>query len=111
MTAGIHVLGKLQGCPKELLEKVDVVKRLLQETVQEAKFNAVGETFHQFEPVGVTGVIVLAESHISIHTWPEKQTALVDVFTCGNEGNAEKGFEILAKKFQAEQIDKQVVNR
>jgi len=111
VTAGVHVLGNLHGCPKELLEKVDIVRDILKKTVSEANFNPVGETFHQFEPYGVTGIILLAESHVSVHTWPEKNFVAVDIFTCGKEGNAELGFEILCKYFKPEKIDKQVVKR
>lgn len=108
---GIHVFGSLHGCPEELLKKVEVVKELLLKTVSEAKYNPVGESFHQFEPFGVTGVIVLSESHISIHTWPERNFAAVDIFTCGNEGNAELGFDILCKHFKPEKIEKKIIHR
>jgi S-adenosylmethionine decarboxylase len=111
VTVGTHVLGNLYGCPKEQLEKVQVVRDLLKKTVQEANLHSVGESFHQFEPVGVTGVIVLSESHFSIHTWPEKNMAVVDVFTCGNEGNAKEAFDILCKHLNPERVDKKVVER
>lgn len=111
MKGGIHVLANLKGCPAELLEKVDIVKTLLNEVVLEAKLNKVGEVFHQFKPRGVTGIILIAESHVSIHTWPEHRTIVADIFTCGKEGNAEKTFEILIKKFKPEDYDKKVVRR
>ena len=79
MAVGTHVLGNLYGCPKQLLKKVNVVKAILEKTVTEAKFNSVGNVFHQFTPFGVTGVFILTESHLSIHTWPEKNFATVDV--------------------------------
>jgi len=111
MAVGIHVLGTLHGCPRELLEKVAVVRKIMLETVQEASFHSVGESFHQFKPVGVTGVCVLSESHFSVHTWPEKNLVTVDIFTCGEEGNAENGFALLCKKLRPEKIEKQVIKR
>ncbi len=111
VTVGTHVFGNLHGCPSELLEKVDVVSNILRSTVSESKLHSVGETFHQFEPIGVTGVIVLSESHLSVHTWPETGVVAVDVFTCGNEGNADLAFDIISRLFKAEKIDKQIVNR
>ena len=111
MAIGVHVMGGLYGCPKELLEKVEIVMKLLNETVKEAEFNFLKESYHQFEPAGVTGVILLRESHISVHTWPERNFAAVDIFTCGKEGNAERGFEILCKKLNPEKIEKQIVKR
>jgi len=111
LTVGIHVLGNLKGCPRDLLEKIDVVRDILKKVVEEAKLKPVGQAFHQFEPFGVTGVFVLAESHMSVHTWPEKNFVAVDIFTCGEEGNAEEAFDILCKYFKPEKFDKQIVRR
>ncbi|MFQ5560138.1 MAG: adenosylmethionine decarboxylase [Nitrospinota bacterium] len=108
---GTHVFGRLTGCPKEFLETAEAVRNILFATVQEAGFKTVGDSFHQFEPVGATGIILLSESHISIHTWPETTTALVDIFTCGTEGNAEVGFDILCSHLQPTKIDKKVLQR
>lgn len=110
-TIGVHVLANLKGCHTDFLNKSDVVLRMLNEVVSEAKLNKVGETVHQFEPQGATAVILLAESHISIHTWPEHNFAAVDIFTCGKEGDAEKTFEILLKKFKPKEYDRKVVKR
>jgi len=112
MKTGTHLLVNLHGCPKELLCKSEIVLQLLNETVSEAKLTKVGETVHQFQPEGVTAVILLAESHISIHTWPEKDGfAALDIFTCGNEGNAEEALKILIEKFKPQKIDKQKIER
>jgi S-adenosylmethionine decarboxylase len=108
---GVHVLANLYGCAEELLTKVDAVREILQKTVAEAELHQVGESFHQFEPVGVTGVVIISESHISIHTWPETNFAAVDIFTCGNEGNAELAFEVLCKYMEPERVEKKVVKR
>lgn len=104
---GTHVFGSLNGCDSKLLKVTKDIKKILNEVVAEAKLHKVGESYFQFEPFGVTGVILLSESHISIHTWPEKDFAAVDVFTCGSEGNAELAFDILAKKLKAKAIDKE----
>lgn len=61
-----------------------------------------GESFHRFSPQGVSGVVVIAESHLSIHTWPEYGYAAVDIFTCGNTVNPEKAAEVLIEKLGAE---------
>jgi len=111
MPVGIHILAELHGCPKEKLETVSIVKPLLQRVASESKFNVVGEFFHQFDPFGVTGVLVLSESHMSIHTWPEKRLAVIDIFTCGVEGNAQLGFERLCEHFTPARFKKKVVRR
>lgn len=111
MSAGVHVLGNLYGCPVEMLEKVAAVRQAMSATVQEAGLHQVGETYHQFEPFGVTGVVLISESHLSIHTWPEDNFAAVDVFTCGYEGNAEQAFDLLCQYMKAERVEKRVVKR
>jgi S-adenosylmethionine decarboxylase proenzyme len=57
-----------------------------------------GESFHHFSPQGVSGVVIIAESHLSIHTWPEHGYAAVDIFTCGTFVNPEKAADLLIEK-------------
>jgi len=57
-----------------------------------------GDSFHHFSPQGVSGVVIIAESHLSIHTWPEYGYAAVDVFTCGTTVKPEKAAEVLMEK-------------
>ncbi len=111
MAVGTHVLGELYGCPPELLRRVDSLRPVMYSIAEQAQFNVVGEKFHQFEPHGVTGVIVLAESHFSIHTWPEKGIVAADVFTCGKEGNALKAFDLLCQYLRPQQVTKRVITR
>jgi len=111
MVNGIHVLGNLRGVKVELLEKVEVIRDIMRKVVKEAELTQFGETFHQFEPVGATGVILLGESHFSMHTWPEDNFAAVDIFTCGNEGNAKLAFDILCKYMKPEKVEEKIVER
>ncbi len=64
----------------------------------EAGATVVGESFHKFDPVGVTGIVAIAESHLCIHTWPEHGYAAADVFTCGDEFDPHKAADILIGK-------------
>lgn len=57
-----------------------------------------GDSFHRFSPQGVSGVVIIAESHLSIHTWPEHGYAAVDIFTCGTTVRPEKAAEVLVEK-------------
>ena len=67
----------------------------------EAGATVVEKAFHQFNPHGVSGVVIVAESHLFIHTWPEYGYAAVDIFTCGDSINAGKAAELLAKTLQS----------
>jgi len=112
VTMGTHLLVNMHGCPPELLERVEIVSGLLNEVVSETNLTKLGENHHQFEPYGVTSVILLAESHISIHTWPEQDgSAAVDIFTCGDPQNADRAFEALKSKFKPTKISAQRVVR
>jgi S-adenosylmethionine decarboxylase len=84
-TIGSHVLADLYGISAELLRNGAALEALLCEAASRAGATVVGSHFHSFGTAdGVTGVVLLAESHISIHTWPESDFAAVDIFMCGN---------------------------
>jgi spermidine synthase len=81
---GHHLIIDLGGCNPDLLTGVDFVEGVLREAAKAAKATVVASKFHQFTPTGVSGALVLAESHITIHTWPEVNGyCAIDIFTCG----------------------------
>jgi len=95
---GKHLLLELKGCNKEVLNDIGFLKGALLAAASEIGATVLGESFYQFAPQGVTGVVVIAESHLVIHTWPEYGYAAVDIFTCGNSVQPEKAVEILVGK-------------
>ena len=80
---GEHYLVDLKGCDAELIKRVEPTREILLRAVEECGATLIDHRFHQFEPFGVSGVVLIAESHFSIHTWPEHGFAGVDIFTCG----------------------------
>ena len=106
-----HILFDLKGCPFELLDDEQHIKITLYKTVPETKSELLSLQTHKFEPQGVTGFALLAESHISIHTWPEDGIARCDVFTCGDECEPEKAVEYLAKELGAKSTSVQTYER
>ena len=80
---GAHLLLELKDCDSELLNDLDCVREVILQAAAESGATVVGKTFHKFEPIGVTGIVAIAESHIGIHTWPEYSFAAADIFTCG----------------------------
>jgi len=78
-----------------------LLKGILPAAASEAGATVLGESFHQFEPHGVSGVVIIAESHLFIHTWPECGYAAVDIFTCGDSVQPEKAVQILISKLGA----------
>ena len=96
-----HILFELRGCPSELLDDSEFVVLALQVSAVHAKSKLIDVNFHKFEPQGVTALALLADSHISIHTWPEKGLAMCDIFTCGVDATPQMAVEYLSKQFQS----------
>lgn len=79
---GRHLLIELYGCDAGILDDVEAIERHMIAGAQAAGATVLDRRFHRFEPQGISGFLVLAESHLSIHTWPEHRYAAVDLFTC-----------------------------
>lgn len=100
-TLGHHSLIELSGCDPEKLKRVVGVRRAMLEAARRANGTIVKAVFHAFSPWGVSGVVVIAESHLTIHTWPEHGYAAVDVFSCSPKLKQAEVRKWLAKEFDA----------
>lgn len=92
--SGHHWLLDLSDCrvARELLEHASALEQRLPAAARDAGMQVVGQVFHQFEPSGVTGAVILAESHLTVHTWPESRFVAIDVYVCDfNQANRSKG--------------------
>jgi len=98
---GKHLLLELKDCNKEVLNDLSFLKSILPAAASEAGATILGESFHQFRPQGISGVVIIAESHLFIHTWPECGYAAVDIFTCGDSVRPGKAAQILIRKLGA----------
>jgi len=87
---GSHIIMDLHDCDSEKLDDLEYIQDVLEKAALAAKATIVQSFFHRYEPQGVTGVCLVSESHLSIHTWPEYNFAAVDIFMCGREGDPEK---------------------
>jgi S-adenosylmethionine decarboxylase len=81
---GRHLLLELNDCNSEILNDLDFLRGCLHTAAQQIGATVVNECFHEFSPHGISGVLVISESHLCIHTWPEYGYAAVDIFTCGD---------------------------
>jgi len=79
-----HILFTLYECDVELLDDRMYIENMMYEAANASHATFLNTVSHKFEPQGVTAVTLLAESHISIHTWPEERMAVCDIFTCGD---------------------------
>ena len=99
---GRHLLLELFDCDLDAINNVEAVKSALIEAAKRAQATIVDVVFHEFNPFGVSGVVVIAESHLSIHTWPEYRYAAVDIFSCGDVLQPEVAATYLVEQFGAE---------
>lgn len=95
------MLMELYGCDAPLNDAA-FVERTLMRIVHSAKLTALHRYFHAFDPPGVTGIIALKESHLSVHTWPARSYAVIDFLTCGSRENAVTACRDLQTHFRAE---------
>ena len=98
---GHHLLIELYGCSPEALDQVEVVRDAMLATAGLVNATVLGVSEHRFQPQGVSVVVVIAESHVSIHTWPEYGYAAADVFTCSGALATDKVVELLRERFLA----------
>lgn len=108
---GRHIVAELSMCNAETLSDIDQVRAIMVRAALAAKATVRELAFHKFEPHGVSGVVVLAESHLSIHTWPEHRYAAIDIYTCGETADPWKACDYLAEKFMAQSLATSVVDR
>jgi S-adenosylmethionine decarboxylase len=111
MIVGRHIIAELYGVSEELITNESTVRQILEEVTEKANLERVGSVFKQFNPHGVTGIVLIAESHVSIHTWPEFGLVNLDVFTCGDISKADKAFELFLEIFKPESYRHYVLDR
>jgi len=102
---GKHLIVELFGCEFSTLNNEELLRRTLLEAARAANMQVVGEVFHRFNPQGVTGIVAVAESHISIHTWPEHGYASVDIFTCGDRSDPWKAYEHIVSVLKPHRVN------
>jgi S-adenosylmethionine decarboxylase proenzyme len=122
---GLHLTADLRGCAASRAEMTDTasLRRLCLDAVAKAGLTAVGELFHRFVPAtthgeapsGITGVVLLAESHLAVHTWPELEAATLDVYVCNfgvdNSLRAEALMATLVAAFAPRMIERHAQRR
>jgi len=99
-----HILFTLKGCDIDRMEDKEFMRMLLFRAAKECNSTLLNLSVHKFEPQGLTGIAMLAESHLSVHTWPEKGMAVCDAFTCGDHTTPEKGVEYMKEQLKATDI-------
>ncbi len=102
--SGRHLVADFHGCTEDLNDP-KLVMDALEKACEVAGATIISRSGHHFSPYGVTAVVVIAESHLAVHTWPEYAYAAVDLFTCGDTVDTWKAFDLVKSAFGATRVD------
>ncbi|MGL4560666.1 MAG: adenosylmethionine decarboxylase [Brevinema sp.] len=100
-TLGRHILIEFYNCNEDILKDPNLIDEYMNKAAEKSNATIVESVFHHFNPYGVSGAVIISESHLAIHTWPEYGYAAVDVFTCGNTINPWTAFSFLEDVFES----------
>lgn len=107
--AGVHVVADFwNGKP---IEDAPVLREILVKAAQAAHATPLEVSIHKFSPQGITGVVLLAESHIAVHSWPEYNYIAVDIFTCGDKSAPQKALDYLKQELRPRKVESKKINR
>lgn len=108
---GKHLIIELFQCDSSILNDLKTLEHHLLAAVQLSGATVIQPFFHQFSPHGITGVVVVAESHFALHTWPEYGYCALDIFTCGEKVSGDKALEYLRQSFKAASVSIMEIKR
>ena len=101
---GYHILLEFHGCVTSVIRDSNKVEQILLKAAKVSQAHIVDSLFHKFNPHGVSGVVVISESHFAIHTWPEYGYVAIDLFSCSKEIDLGKAMEYLKKQFKPKSV-------
>lgn len=108
---GRHILAEIYGCDSNILNDKEAIEKIMVESALKSGAEIREVAFHKFNPQGVSGVVIISESHLTIHTWPELGYAAVDVFTCGDKINPWDACNYMTELLHAKNMNASEVKR
>ncbi|HLH85367.1 MAG TPA: adenosylmethionine decarboxylase [Thermoplasmataceae archaeon] len=105
VAVGFQILADLYGVDPDLIGRVDSLFPIVEDAVRVGKLTKISSDYYQFQPQGASGVVLLAESHLSFHTWPEHGLVTLDIYTCGDPRGAEIAFDYIVEQLKPESMD------
>lgn len=101
---GKHITADMYGCKFSDLNNIEFIKSAMLAAIRESNMTLLDFSYHKFEPQGLTALALLAESHMSVHTYPELGFAAIDVFTCGEQSRPDKAIRIIKECLHPEKL-------
>ena len=111
MAVGYHIIADFYGVDPKILDDPEKIREIFDKASVKAKFNVLYRGFKKFEPQGLSAIYYLAESHLSIHTWPEYGLATIDIYTCGSKESCLIAYDILKEEFKPKKIEEYFFER
>ncbi len=111
VAVGVHIIADLYGVDAGLISSADTISPIVESAIKEGNLTEISSQYYQFRPMGASGIALLAESHLSFHTWPEHGLVTLDIYTCGDRSNADRAFNYLLNVLQPTSIDYRKVER
>lgn len=108
---GVQIIADLYDCDRDRIDDAELVCEAMLEAARRARATIMAHNFHRFSPQGVSGVVIIAESHLAIHTWPEHNFAAIDLFTCGDVAHAQECFAYLKEVFRSGRLTTTTIER
>ena len=105
VAVGFQILADLYGVDPDLISKVDSLYPVIEDAVRAGSLTKISSDYYQFQPQGASGVVLLAESHLSFHTWPEHGLVTLDIYTCGDPKGAEMAFDYIVDQLRPDTMD------
>ncbi|MEM0157542.1 MAG: adenosylmethionine decarboxylase [Thermoplasmataceae archaeon] len=105
VAVGFQILADLYGVDSDIISKVDSLYPVIEDAVRAGNLTKISSDYYQFQPQGASGVVLLAESHLSFHTWPEHGLVTLDIYTCGDPKGAETAFDYIVDQLKPDTMD------
>ena len=111
VAVGVHIIADLYGVDAGLISSADTISPIMESAIKEGNLTEISSQYYRFRPMGASGIALLAESHLSFHTWPEHGLVTLDIYTCGDRSNADRAFNYILNVLQPTSIDYRKVER
>ncbi len=111
VTVGVQIIADLYGIDEDLISESGKLYDIIENAVKVGKLTKISSDYYQFQPRGVSGIVLLAESHLSFHTWPEHGLVTLDIYTCGDPENADAAFNYIVSVLAPTSVEYKKLSR
>ncbi|MFG1519145.1 MAG: adenosylmethionine decarboxylase [Thermoplasmataceae archaeon] len=111
MAVGVQIIADLYGVDQDLISESSGLYEIVEKAVKYSRLTKISSDYYQFQPHGVSGIVLLAESHLAFHTWPEHNLVTLDIYTCGEPENADSAFNYIVSRLSPTSVEYKKLTR